>query len=138
MAQLDRLESFVSLRKRNWQYLLDGLKDLENVFLLPKATLNSDPSWFGFGITVRKDCPKTRNEIVKELNEKKIGTRLLFGGNLLRQPAFSGTARRVHGDLTNTDIVMNDTFWIGVWPGLTLDMIDYMIEALHTVIKSNK
>lgn len=138
LAQLDRLESFVSLRKRNWQYLLDGLRDLEEILLLPKATPNSDPSWFGFAITVRKDCPKTRNEIVQELNQKKIGTRLLFGGNLLRQPAFSGTVRRVHGDLTNTDIVMNDTFWIGVWPGLSVDMLDYMIETLHNVIKSNK
>jgi CDP-6-deoxy-D-xylo-4-hexulose-3-dehydrase len=137
LAQLDRLDSFVELRKRNWQYLFDGLKDLEEFLMLPRATEHSDPSWFGFALTVRQGAPKTRNEIVQELNEKKIGTRLLFGGNLLRQPAFAGTPRRVHGELTNTDIVMNDTFWIGVWPGLTLPMLDYMIESLHLAIKGD-
>ena len=80
------------------------------------------------------DSPKTRNEIVQELNEKKIGTRLLFGGNLLRQPAFIGTPRRVIGDLVNTDRVMNDTFWIGVWPGLTLEMLDYMILSIRETL----
>jgi CDP-4-dehydro-6-deoxyglucose reductase, E1 len=135
LAQLDRLESFVSARKRNWQYLFDGLKDLKHLLILPRATQNSDPSWFGFGITVRQDCAKTRNEIVQELNKMKIGTRLLFGGNLLRQPAFSGTPRRVHGELINTDIVMNDTFWLGVWPGLTKEMLDFMIECLHEILK---
>ena len=80
---------------------------------------------------MKANSPKTRNQIVKGLNEKKIGTRLLFGGNLLRQPAFIDTPRRVVGDLKNTDSVMNDTFWIGVWPGLTLDMLDYVISAVH-------
>jgi CDP-6-deoxy-D-xylo-4-hexulose-3-dehydrase len=84
---------------------------------------------------VRQGAPKARNEIVQELNEKKIGTRPLFGGNLLRQPGFVDTPRRVHGELVNTDIVMNDTFWIGVWPGLTLPMLDYMIESLHKILK---
>ena len=134
LAQLDRLESFVALRRRNWSYLKKGLSDLSEFFLLPKATDNSDPSWFGFPITVHKASPKTRNEIVRVLNEKKIGTRLLFGGNLLRQPAFANTPRRVHGELLNTDIVMNDTFWIGVWPGLSTSMLDYMIETLHTIL----
>jgi CDP-6-deoxy-D-xylo-4-hexulose-3-dehydrase len=83
---------------------------------------------------VKPASPKSRNQIVQELNDKKIGTRLLFGGNLLRQPAFIGTPRRVVGDLTNTDIVMNDTFWIGVWPGLTLPMLDYVIETLHKIL----
>ncbi len=137
LAQLDRLDSFVELRKRNWQYLFDGLKDLEEFLMLPRATEHSDPSWFGFALTVRQGAPKTRNEIVQELNERKIGTRLLFGGNLLRQPGFAGTPRRVHGELTNTDIVMNDTFWIGVWPGLTLPMLDFMIESLHKILKDN-
>lgn len=135
LAQLDRLESFVELRKRNWQYLLDGLAGLDEFLILPRATDGSDPSWFGFVITVRPSSKKTRNEIVQYLNEKKIGTRLLFAGNLLRQPAFAGTPRRIHGELTNTDIVMNDTFWIGVWPGLTILMIDYMIESIHSVLK---
>jgi CDP-6-deoxy-D-xylo-4-hexulose-3-dehydrase len=83
---------------------------------------------------VKSNSPKTRNQIVQELNEKKIGTRLLFGGNLLRQPAFIGTPRRVIGDLVNTDRVMNDTFWIGVWPGLSLEMLDYMIGSIHELL----
>ena len=134
LAQLDRLESFVEIRRRNWKYLSDNLTELENQIILPRALEESDPSWFGFAITVRKNAGKTRNEIVKELNERKIATRLLFGGNLLRQPAFANTPRRVVGELTNTDIVMNDTFWIGVWPGLTLEMLDYVIKTLREIL----
>jgi CDP-6-deoxy-D-xylo-4-hexulose-3-dehydrase len=134
LAQLDRLDNFVQLRKRNWEYLLNGLKVLDNFFILPKATENSEPSWFGFALTVKPKSPKTRNQIVQELNAKKIGTRLLFGGNLLRQPAFMGTPRRVIGDLKNTDQIMNDTFWIGVWPGISLEMLDYMIESIHNLV----
>jgi CDP-6-deoxy-D-xylo-4-hexulose-3-dehydrase len=133
LAQLDRLTSFIELRRRNWEYLSQGLKNLEEFLLLPKATDHSDPSWFGFALTVKQNGPKTRNESVKALNEMKIATRLLFGGNLLRQPAFANTPRRVSGELINTDIVMNDTFWIGVWPGLTIPMLDYMIESLHVI-----
>ena len=138
LAQLDRLESFVELRRRNWKYLREGLGGLEEFFMLPRATEDSNPSWFGFAITVRKNSPLNRNQIVQSLNEKKIGTRLLFGGNLLRQPAFAGTPRRVVGDLANTDIVMNDTFWIGVWPGLTIPMLDYMIESIHKLLGVSK
>ncbi len=134
LAQLDRLDSFIELRKRNWAYLRSGLNDLEEFLLMPEAVPNSDPSWFGFALTVKPGGPKTRNQIVQELNEAKIATRLLFGGNLLRQPAFMGTPRRVVGELTNTDIVMNDTFWIGVWPGLTVPMLDYMIQELHRIL----
>jgi CDP-6-deoxy-D-xylo-4-hexulose-3-dehydrase len=134
LAQLDRLDSFIELRRRNWQYLSNGFKGLEEFLLLPKASENSEPSWFGFALTVKPASPKSRNQIVQELNDKKIGTRLLFGGNLLRQPAFINTPRRVVGDLKNTDIVMKDTFWIGVWPGLTLPMLDYMIETLHKIL----
>jgi len=134
LAQLDRLDSFIELRKRNWAHLKLGLKGLEEFLLLPEATPDSDPSWFGFALTVRTGSPKSRNEIVQALNEAKIATRLLFGGNLLRQPAFSGTPRRVVGELTNTDIVMNDTFWIGVWPGLTIPMLDYMINTLYEIL----
>jgi CDP-6-deoxy-D-xylo-4-hexulose-3-dehydrase len=133
LAQLDRLDSFIELRKRNWKYLKDGLSTLEEFLMLPEATIDSDPSWFGFALTVKSGAPKSRNQIVQDLNERKIATRLLFGGNLLRQPAFIGTPRRVIGDLKNTDIVMNDTFWIGVWPGLTLPMLDYVIDALHII-----
>lgn len=136
LAQLDRLDSFIELRRRNWAYLLKGLKGLEEFFVLPKVTEHSEPSWFGFALTVKPNSPKTRNQIVQELNERKIGTRLLFGGNLLRQPAFMGTPRRVIGDLVNTDRVMNDTFWIGVWPGLTIEMLDYMIYTIHEILGS--
>ena len=138
LAQLDRLESFVELRRRNWKYLKEGLADLGEYLMLPRASEHGDPSWFGFVITVRHPSPKTRNEIVQALNERKIGTRLLFGGNLLRQPAFIGTPRRVHGELKNTDVVMNDTFWIGVWPGLTIPMLDYMIESIHEILGGAK
>lgn len=138
LAQLDRLDSFIDLRRRNWKYLKAGLKGLEEFLALPEALENSEPSWFGFALTVKSGGPKTRNQIVQELNDQKVATRLLFGGNLLRQPAFIGTPRRVVGDLTNTDIVMNDTFWIGVWPGLTLPMLDYVIEVLHKILGKSK
>lgn len=136
LAQLSRLESFVELRRRNWSYLFEGLKGLEEYFILPKATEGSDPSWFGFALTVKPGVRITRNQIVQALNEKNIGTRLLFGGNLLRQPAFINTPRRIIGDLINTDRVMNCTFWIGVWPGLSIEMLDYVIVELHEIMKS--
>ena len=136
LAQLDRLESFVEIRRRNWKYLNDNLAELENQIILPRALEESDPSWFGFAITVRKNAGKSRNDIVKELNERKIATRLLFGGNLLRQPAFSNTPRRVVGELTNTDIVMNDTFWIGVWPGISIEMLEYVVKNLKEILSS--
>ena len=137
LAQLHRLESFIELRRRNWSYLLDGLKGLEEFLTLPKTTAKSDPSWFGFALTVKPGSPKTRNQIVQELNNKKIGTRLLFGGNLLRQPAFIGTPRRVIGNLENTDRIMNDTFWIGVWPGLSIEMLDYMVTSMYEIFGIN-
>ncbi len=133
LAQLDRLGAFVEVRRRNWKYLAEGLKSLEEFLILPKATENSEPSWFGFAITVRGNSPKTRNEVVQALNEKKIGTRLLFGGNLLRQPAFMGTPCRVISDMANTDRIMNDTFWIGVWPGLSIEMLDYVMTSLENI-----
>jgi CDP-6-deoxy-D-xylo-4-hexulose-3-dehydrase len=138
LAQLDKLDMFVEKRRRNWKYLYENLKNLEEYLLLPKPTENGDPSWFGFALTVKEDSPITRNDLVKKLNEKKIGTRLLFGGNLLRQPAFIGTPRRVVGSLKNSDIVMNNTFWIGVWPGLNEKMLDYMIEIFHDLFRDIK
>ncbi len=138
LAQLDRLESFVEIRRRNWTYLRNGLKGLQEFLILPEIVKSGDPSWFGFALTVKAGGPKSRNEIVQGLNDAQIATRLLFGGNLLRQPAFIGTPRRVVGDLSNTDIVMNDTFWIGVWPGLTLPMLDYVIETIHKLFEVKK
>jgi CDP-6-deoxy-D-xylo-4-hexulose-3-dehydrase len=134
LAQLDRLPSFVEARKKNWKYLRDGLSKLEDFLMLPVTQEHGDPSWFGFALTVKSDSKVSRNKIVQALNERKIGTRLLFGGNLLRQPAFIDTPQRVVGTLTNTDIVMNDTFWIGVWPGLTEKMLDYMISSLYEIL----
>ena len=138
LAQLDRLDTFVKKRKENWAYLYKNLKQLDDFFILPKSTEYSDPSWFGFAITVKDNSPINRNNLVKKLNERKIGTRLLFGGNLLRQPAFIGTPRRVVGDLKNSDIVMNNTFWIGVWPGLTEQMLDYVIEIFYEIFGNKK
>ncbi len=135
LAQLDRLTDFVSKRKRNWNYLYNSLIGLSEYFILPEATKNSDPSWFGFALTVRNESPISRNEIVMLLDEAKIASRLLFGGNLLRQPAFIGTPNRVYGELVNSDIVMNNTFWLGVWPGLTIEMLDYVIEKLYKIFK---
>lgn len=134
LAQLKRLPTFIQARKNNWQYLRNGLANLEEFLILPRAQEHSDPSWFGFALTVKDNSKVSRNEIVQALNERKIGTRLLFGGNLLRQPAFIDTPQRVVGALTNADIVMNDTFWIGVWPGLTEKMLDYMISSLFDIL----
>lgn len=135
-AQLDRLPSFVNQRRVNWNMLSEGLSDLQEYLILPSPTEHSDPSWFGFAISLKSNAPISRNDFVKLLNEKMIGTRLLFGGNLLRQPAFKGTPRRVVGELTNTDTIMNNTFWIGVWPGLSREMINFVIEVIHDALVS--
>ena len=135
LAQLTRLEDFIRIRRSNWKKLYDGLLDLSEFLLLPMATELSEPSWFGFAITVRESSPVTRNQLIQELDSRMIATRLLFGGNLLRQPAFIGTPQRVVGELKNTDRVMNDTLWLGVWPGLTDIMIDYVIESIHEIFK---
>jgi CDP-6-deoxy-D-xylo-4-hexulose-3-dehydrase len=136
-AQLDRLPSFIEARRRNWSYLKERLKPLSDFVILPEPQLGSSPSWFGFALTLRDNSPLSRNELIHILDEAKIGTRLFFGGNLLRQPAFQGTPRRVVGKLTNTDIVMNQTFWIGVWPGLTEPMLDYMSDVILDAFKVN-
>jgi CDP-6-deoxy-D-xylo-4-hexulose-3-dehydrase len=136
--QLKILEFFVEKRRSNWDYLNSNLKILEEFLILPKPTVDSNPSWFGYALTVKDNSPITRNDLVKALNERQIGTRLLFGGNLLKQPAFANTPRRVVSELKNSDIVMNNSFWIGVWPGLTLQMLDYIIESMHTIFKVNK
>jgi Predicted pyridoxal phosphate-dependent enzyme apparently involved in regulation of cell wall biogenesis len=136
LAQLERLDEFVAARRANWQYLTDGLKDLEDILILPVATEHSDPSWFGYCLTLRENAPVDRDTLVKRLNAARIGTRLLFGGNLVRQPYMKGRNYRTVGDLTNSDIVMNRTFWIGVFPGLTTDHLDYVLDAIHTAVKA--
>ena len=131
VAQLEKLPNFIEVRKRNWQLLYDGLKPYEEFFILPEATPNSDPSWFGFLLTVRPDAPFSRNELVQFLEANQVATRLLFSGNITRQPAYQNVPYRVVGDLTNTDIVMNQTFWIGVYPKLTPDMIAYVLATFE-------
>jgi len=133
LAQLERLPFFIEKRRKNWSFLWDGLKDLEEFLILPESTPNSNPSWFGFAITVRPSSPINRNTLVKYLNSKNIGTRLLFGGNLLKQPAFQDTPRRIAGNLVNTDLVMNNTFWIGVWPGLEEKALSYVVDSVRQV-----
>jgi hypothetical protein len=108
-----------------------GLKDLEEFFILPEATPGSEPSWFGFPIAVRPEAPFTRNEAVGFLEKHKIATRLLFGGNLVRQPAYRDVRYRVVGELKNSDFVMNQVFWVGVYPGLSTEAIEFMVDIFH-------
>ena len=103
--------------------------------MLPEATPGSTPSWFGFALTVRDDAPFSRFDLVTHLEDRRIGTRQLFGGNLLKQPAYEGIPMRVHGDLKNADVITNSTFWIGVYPGLSAEMIDYMVETIHDYVR---
>ena len=135
VAQLKKLPRFIELRKRNWRLLSEGLKAFEEFLTLPRATPGSDPSWFGFPISVRPGAPFDRNELVRFLEESNIATRLLFGGNIIRQPAYRDVRHRVVGTLENTDLVMRDTFWIGVYPGITEEMIAYVVERVETFVR---
>lgn len=137
LAQLDRLDDFISARKQNFAYLRERLVSCEEFLILPEATENSEPSWFGFPITIRDNCDISRVDLLKYLDQFKIGTRLLFAGNLTRQPYFEGRTYRVTGTLTNTDKIMNDTFWIGVFPGLTEDMLEYVCTQIETFLGVN-
>ncbi len=134
LSQLDRVEDFIAARRRNFALLTEGLTPFEDAFILPKATPNSDPSWFGFPLTVREDAGFSRDDVVQFLNANRIATRFLFGGNLIRQPYMEGRNYRVVGDLTNADAVTERTFWIGLFPGLTTDHIAYMIETIASFI----
>jgi CDP-4-dehydro-6-deoxyglucose reductase, E1 len=131
LAQMDRLADFIDARKRNYSYLRIRLQPLEDHLILPEATPNSDPSWFGFPITLRTNANNAREDLLSYLNQHKIGTRLLFAGNLTRQPYFAGRKYRISGELTNTDKVMTNTFWVGVYPGLSEKMLDYLAERLE-------
>jgi len=134
VAQMKKLPGFIEARRANFSYLYAGLQDLQEFFILPEATPNSQPSWFGFPIAVRPEAPFTRNQVVRFLESHKIATRLLFGGNLVRQPAYRNLSYRTIGSLENADFVMNQVFWIGVYPGLTRSMLDYVIETFHDLI----
>ncbi|MCX4547563.1 lipopolysaccharide biosynthesis protein RfbH [Streptomyces sp. NBC_01500] len=133
LTQLSKLPDFVAARKRNWQRLRDGLDGVPGL-LLPEATPGSDPSWFGFVITLTDDAPFSRPELVDFLTARRIGTRLLFAGNLTRHPAYRHETYRVSGELTNSDIITDRTFWIGVYPGITGEMVDYMVASLREFV----
>lgn len=136
VSQLKKLNKFVDVRNKNFSKLYDGLKGLDEFLILPKETENSQPSWFGFPITIKGD-KIDRNELVNFLENNKIGTRLLFAGNIIKQPAFTENdyEYRVVGDLKNTDIIMSNTFWIGLWPGIKDNHIDYIISKFYEFLK---
>lgn len=133
LAQLGKLEGFIQARREHFGYLYAGLQGLQEFFILPEATPKSEPSWFGFPLAVRPGAPFDRGQVIRFLESRGIATRLLFGGNLTRQPAYHGTPMRQVGDLTNSDFVMNQVFWLGVYPGLNQAMLDFVMESLHEI-----
>ena len=135
LSQLDRLTEFIAARKKNFRHLYDRLKEHEDFLILPESHPDADPSWFGFPLAVRPDAPFHRNAIVDALESRKIGTRLLFGGNLVRQPAYRDVKYRIAGELTTTDFVMRNVFWIGVYPGLSDAMLDSIGDAVSLFVK---
>jgi CDP-6-deoxy-D-xylo-4-hexulose-3-dehydrase len=135
LAQLDRLEEFINKRKKNFNFLYKNLKDLENLLILPEPEPGSDPSWFGFPLSIRKNTKFNRNDLVQYLNNKKIGTRLLFSGNLVKQPYMKNVIFKIHHDLKNTDFVMENTFWIGLYPGLTEKHLEYSVSQIKNFFK---
>lgn len=142
-AQLEKLPRFIESRKQNWRRLREGLAGLEELFILPEATPNSDPSWFGFLLTVRQGAGFSRDQVVAHLERNGIQTRMLFAGNLIKHPCFdemrvSGEGYRVVGSLENTDRIMRDSFWVGVYPGLSEEMIGYMLEMLTKFVTSRQ
>ena len=136
LAQIRKLPSFIQKRRENFEYYYKMLKDYEDYFILPKKHLKADPSPFGFVLTVREEAPFKKNDIIQYLESKNIATRMLFGGNLIRQPAYLDTEYRVIGDLKNSDYIMNNTFWIGVYPGITNEMREYVVEQFRQFIKN--
>ena len=137
LAQLEKAPEFIQARKDNFAFLKARLKDCEEFINLPQATEHSDPSWFGFPITLKENCPVTRLDLLTYLDQNKVGTRLLFAGNLTRQPYMTGASYRISGDLTNTDNVMNNTFWIGVQPALTREMLEFAATKIESYLGIN-
>jgi CDP-6-deoxy-D-xylo-4-hexulose-3-dehydrase len=137
LAQLEKAPRFLAERRKNFAFLKERLKDCEEFLNLPQATEHSDPSWFGFPMTLKANAPVSRLELLTYLDENKVGTRLLFAGNLTRQPYMVGAKYRVSGDLRNTDNVMNNTFWIGVQPSLTPDMLEFAARKIETYLGVN-
>jgi CDP-6-deoxy-D-xylo-4-hexulose-3-dehydrase len=137
VAQLSKLDGFIAARRHNWARLRAGLADLEDRLILPEPSKHSEPSWFGFALTLRPGFPLERADVVGAIEGRRVGTRLLFGGNLLRQPAYLGLPHRVVGTLDNAEVITDRTFWIGVYPGLTDDKIDYMIKVVREAVGSS-
>jgi CDP-6-deoxy-D-xylo-4-hexulose-3-dehydrase len=138
LSQIAKLPRFIERRRENFAYLRSKLSHLEDVLVLPEATAGADPSWFGFPIGMRSGSPAHRTQLIRALEGQKIGTRLLFGGNLIRQPAYQDSHYRVVGNLANTDYVMNSVFWIGVYPGLTEEMLDFVAGAVSDAVEQSK
>jgi CDP-6-deoxy-D-xylo-4-hexulose-3-dehydrase len=139
VSQLKKLDKFIEARRRNWKALHKGLEKYHKYFRFQRPIAGAEPSWFGFAITVKETSPFTRNEFVQHLESKGIGTRLLFGGNLLKQPAYLKIEKKIFGGpLTNTDIICRDTCWIGVWPGIDQERIEYMISTISKYVESKR
>jgi len=135
VAQLDKLDTFIAARKANFKLLREGLRRFEKYLILPEATSGSDPAWFGFPITVRENTPFKRDSLTAYLNDQKIGTRLIFAGNILKQPYFKEVTYRIVGDLSNTDRIMNNSFWVGTYPGITPVMAAYVVDQFDSFFK---
>ena len=135
LSQLSKVDQFVAKRRENHKILYDLMRPLEEFFILPEKTPKSDPSWFGFMLTVRDPKKIDRNKLVRYLEDKKIGTRLFFGGNMTKQPAYKNIEKRIVGSLDNSDKAMNDSFWIGVWPGLDRIHLNFIVEQLKNYTK---
>ena len=134
LAQLEKAQNFIKVRKENFAFLKERLSDCQEFIHLPQATEHSDPSWFGFPITLRANCPVSRLDLLTYLDQNKVGTRLLFAGNLTRQPYMENQKFRISGELANTDNVMNNTFWIGVQPSLTKEMLEYAAQKIEAYL----
>ncbi len=139
VAQLEKLPDFINRRKHNWKRLRNALDDLSDRIILPEPAENSDPSWFGFLISIRPESGLKRQDVVEYIESHNIQTRLLFSGNIIKQPCFDDIrntdAYRVSGELTNTDFIMENTFWVGVYPGMTDQMIDYMAQVIREAVR---
>jgi CDP-6-deoxy-D-xylo-4-hexulose-3-dehydrase len=135
LAQLESLEKFIKKRKENFDFLCKNLKDLEEFLILPEPEKNSEPSWFGFPLSLKKNNQYNRNDLIKYLDANKIGTRLLFSGNLTKQPYMKNINFKVHGNLTNTDFIMENTFWIGLYPGLSIKHLEYACEKIRSYFR---
>ena len=136
LSQLSKIDQFVAKRRENHKILYDLMKPLEDDFILPKKTQNSDPSWFGFMLTIRDNKKIDRNKLVRHLEENKVGTRLFFGGNMIKQPAYKKIEKRIIGSLKNSDKAMNDSFWIGVWPGLNKSHLIFTVDIIKNFLRN--